>query len=421
MSNAVTAAHTAYMLDGNDGEWLERLTELMGPMLSRGRGLLGYRWRRSADGGVRVGELYVAGGKPGDEEMLRELIANLDTTRASLAYGAPYSFRSLSEIAQEHPTLSDLTDDRDMQRIAHDREVVDFEMLRVDESDGRGWMFTVLRTEVGGIVAPRRALWDRVRAHIAAGARLRMRLAKPDLDGAGAVYDPTSGRLDVNSSEMRTKARRRRLLELIEARRHAEELAEKNPLEAMDLWQGLVDGRWSLLDVVDTDGRAFTVLKENPLQVRSRAALSERERQVAFLVGRGHHVKLVAYELGLTASTVRSQLRSALRKLNLEDRSALCRLVADMSQAGAATRVEDVGVLALAKAPLKIPESLTDAEREVAQLVYKGLTNGDIARTRSTTTHTVANQLATIYRKLDISSRDELMQCLAGSGESFMS
>lgn len=414
MSTAVMATHAAYVLEGDDSEWLEQLTSVMGPLLSRGRGLLGYRWRRAPEGGVQVGELAVAGGKDGDEEMLRELIANLDDTRASLAYGAPYSFRSLSEIALQHPTLDDLTDDRDMQRIAHDREVVDFEMLRVDESDGCGWMFTVLRTEVGGIAAPRRDLWDRVRAHIAAGARLRMRLETPDLDGAQAVYDRASAKLDINSAEIRPADKRRRLLELIEARAQADTIAEDDPLQAMELWQGLIDGRWSLLDVIDTDGRKFTVLKENPLEVRSHTSLSERERQVAFLVGRGHHVKLVAYELGLSASTVRSQLRSALRKLNLEDRSALCRLVADISTPKGATRVEDLGVLALAEAPLRVPESLTDAEREVAQMVYRGMSNGDIAVRRGTAPTTVANQLASIYRKLDISSRDEMMQHLAG-------
>ena len=412
MSNALTAAHAAYALDGTDEEWLERLTTLMGPLLSLGRGLLGYRWQRTADGGVAVGELRMAGGQPGDEEMLRELIANLDVTRASLAYGAPYSFRSLSDIAQDHPTLTDLTDDRDMQQFAHGRAVVDFEMLRVDEADQCGWMFTVLRTEVGGISAPRRDLWDRVRAHIAAGARLRMRLATLDLDGAEAIYDPSSGRLDVNASDMQTVERRRRLLELIEARRHAYDLADHAPREALELWKGLVDGRWSLLDVIDTDGRDFTVLKENPLQVRSRTALSERERQVAFLVGRGHRIKLVAYELGISASTVRSQLRSALRKLNLEDRAALCRLVATLNGPTSPTPVDELGILALAEAPLHMPESLSDAEREVAKMVYDGSTNREIARRRGTATTTVANQLASIYGKLDIASRDELITCL---------
>jgi DNA-binding CsgD family transcriptional regulator len=180
----------------------------------------------------------------------------------------------------------------------------------------------------------------------------------------------------------------------------------------MELWQGLVDGRWSLLDVIDSDGRAFTVLHENPIYVRSSVALSERERQVAYLVGRGHHIKLVAYELGLSASTVRSQLRSALRKLNCDDRSALQRLVATIDGAELAASLDSLGVLALSTKPLELPASLSEAEREVARLVCDGLSNAEIAEQRGTATRTVANQLAAIYQKLDVDSRAELVRAL---------
>jgi DNA-binding NarL/FixJ family response regulator len=412
MTNAVQAAHAAYALELDDADWLAQLAELIGPLLDRGRGLVAFRWRHTADHGVQPGEMTVAGGKPGDAEMLRELLANLDHRRAYLAYGAPYGYRSLSEIAQDHPTLTDLTEDSDMQRIAHDRAIVDFEMLRVDEADGRGWMFSVLRTDIGGLSEPRRQLWQRVGAHIGAGARLRLQLDDIDLDGAAAVFDGATGRLDVHDHALEPTDRRARLLELIEARREAERLASTHPHKAMNLWEGLIDGRWSLLDVIDSDGRTFTVLRENPLDVRSSMALSERERQVAYLVGRGHHVKLVAYEMGLSPSTVRSQLRSALQKLNLDDRTGLHRLVATVDNPEPNTELEDLGVLALADAPLRLPNALTDAEREVATLVYDGLSNADIADRRGTATRTVANQLASIFDKLDVDSRAGMIRRL---------
>jgi DNA-binding CsgD family transcriptional regulator len=413
MSNAIRAAHAAYTLDESDGEWLEQLTDLVGPLLDRGRGVVTFRWRRLTSGVVEPDLMQVWGGHSGDGEMLRELLGNLDETRSYLAYCAPYSYRSLSEIARDHPTLEDLTDDRDMQRIAHDRRVVDFEMLRVDESDGCGWMFSVLKTEIGGISGPRRELWDRVRAHIAAGARLRTKLSRPELDGAAAIFDRTNGTLEVQHDDLEAADRRQRLLELIEARREAKRIADRAPLQAIELWEGLVAGRWSLLDVVDTDGRAFTILRENSLEVRSHVALSQRERQVAFLVGRGCHIKLVAYELGLSPSTVRSQLRSALTKLNLEDVGALCRLVATISGSDDTTSLDELGVLALADAPPRIPKNLTGAEREVAALVFDGLSNLEIAGSRDTSPRTVANQLSSIYRKLGVSSRRELVRLLA--------
>ena len=415
MSNAVRAAHAAYALELDDREWLEHLAGLIGPLMDRGRGVVAFRWRHTDEGGVEPGEMVIDGGQPGDEAMLRALLANLDERRAYLAYGAPYSYRSLSEIARDHPTLDDLTDDRDMQRIAHDRDLIDFEMLRVDEAAGRGWMFSVLLTDIRDLSETRRMLWERVAAHIAAGARLRKQLAKVDLDQASAVFDTATGRLEVRSLELKHTDRRARLLELIEARQQADSRADDDPLAAMDLWEGLVTGRWSLLDVVDTDRRAYTVLHENPLEVRSTVELSERERQVAYLVGRGRRIKLIAYELGLSPSTIRSQLRAAMRKLNVDERSGLHRLVASVANPDPAANLDELGILALADHPARVPKSLSDAEREVASLVYRGLSNADIASRRGTAPRTVANQLASIYRKLDVDGREGLVQHLAAS------
>ncbi len=58
--------------------------------------------------------------------------------------------------------------------------------------------------------------------------------------------------------------------------------------------------------------------------------------------------------------------------------------------------------------------ALTPAERDVATLVASGAKNAEIARRRGTSVRTVANQLASIYRKLGVSSRAELVRKLSG-------
>jgi DNA-binding CsgD family transcriptional regulator len=55
------------------------------------------------------------------------------------------------------------------------------------------------------------------------------------------------------------------------------------------------------------------------------------------------------------------------------------------------------------------PPALTDAEVEVARLVMRGASTADIARGRGVSTRTIANQLASIYRKLGVGSRAELV------------
>jgi len=59
-------------------------------------------------------------------------------------------------------------------------------------------------------------------------------------------------------------------------------------------------------------------------------------------------------------------------------------------------------------APGECLPALTDAEREIALDVAQGLSNRAIAKKRKRAVRTIANQLASIYRKLRIASRAEL-------------
>lgn len=56
---------------------------------------------------------------------------------------------------------------------------------------------------------------------------------------------------------------------------------------------------------------------------------------------------------------------------------------------------------------------LTPAERAVARLAAAGSSNAEIGRERGCSSRTVANQLASIYRKLGVGSRGELIALLA--------
>lgn len=53
-------------------------------------------------------------------------------------------------------------------------------------------------------------------------------------------------------------------------------------------------------------------------------------------------------------------------------------------------------------------DRLTEAEQQVALAALAGLSNAEIGRLRGSSPRTVANQLATIFRKLGVSSRAEL-------------
>jgi DNA-binding CsgD family transcriptional regulator len=65
----------------------------------------------------------------------------------------------------------------------------------------------------------------------------------------------------------------------------------------------------------------------------------------------------------------------------------------------------------------EVVDGLTPAERSVAQLAMTGMSSAAIARRRRCSARTVANQLASVYRKLGVQSRGELAARLADRGE----
>ena len=62
-------------------------------------------------------------------------------------------------------------------------------------------------------------------------------------------------------------------------------------------------------------------------------------------------------------------------------------------------------------------QALTAAEEQIVDFVAQGMSNVAIARARGTSVRTVANQLASIYRKLDICSRHELLVLVSRGSE----
>lgn len=75
----------------------------------------------------------------------------------------------------------------------------------------------------------------------------------------------------------------------------------------------------------------------------------------------------------------------------------------------------DYVVLSYALPEPRLPPSFTAAERAVACSLLRGMTNREIARERGSSTRTIANQVAAIFRKLGVASRIELAERLTQS------
>lgn len=69
-------------------------------------------------------------------------------------------------------------------------------------------------------------------------------------------------------------------------------------------------------------------------------------------------------------------------------------------------------VISMPRLALEDLAKVTEAEREVVALTLEGMSNAEIAKERAVSERTVANQLSSVYRKLGVNSRAELVAWL---------
>jgi DNA-binding CsgD family transcriptional regulator len=176
-----------------------------------------------------------------------------------------------------------------------------------------------------------RALWNRIATHISAGARLslagKVETTGDVSAGAEAVLTP-SGAIAHAEPEAQSAGSREAIRHAARAIDRARSRVRGNEDEALDLWLGLVSGRWSLVDRFDNDGRRFLVACRNDPHVNDPRGLTLRERQVLAYSAMGHPLKMIAYTLGLSVSTVSARRRRAMRKLGLQTQADVVSLFA---------------------------------------------------------------------------------------------
>ena len=78
---------------------------------------------------------------------------------------------------------------------------------------------------------------------------------------------------------------------------------------------------------------------------------------------------------------------------------------------------ERLVVLSFPLASYQLPETLTEAEYEIGLALLQGKSNREISDLRGTSERTVANQIASIFRKMDVSTRAEFARLAARPDE----
>lgn len=408
----ISVIEASYRLDCMDQTWLDEVFGHAEPLLDRGMGCDAWTYRCTPTS-FQLEQQTTRAGK-----LLRL------TTRLGHALAPPRWFdlvyRSGGTVGTASESIYPHISNKHFLRLTKGRSR-DLFMTGGQSGTDLGIALAVLLRDERAPSAMERKRWPQITAHLGAGLRLRtvahqLTLDSPPID---AVLDANGSCHDARN-EATAASVREKLREAVRRVDWARTAAGRSePDAAMDNWEGLVDGRWSLVDKFDTDGKRFVVAVKNDPAFPDPRGLAPRERQVAEFVGLGRTTKQIAYLLGVSLSAVTNCTGRAQQKLGL---SSLTELASFFAPAGLRRKLAERAVsgeqLLVGAYPLVDEQrigSLTAAEQTIVADLVSGSTNCDIARRRGSSDRTVANQVQSIFRKLGARSRADLAASLQAS------
>jgi len=201
----------------------------------------------------------------------------------------------------------------------------------------------------------------------------------------------------------------------------ASEISQQFELAA--LWRELASGAVTAADAFCSDDRCFVVTRATPPGVSAPAVLSARNLHLVQRVLLGVQQKVVAIELGVSASCVAGTISLCAGAMGLgctasrmptlvlmavrahvENMPPVLACSAQFRFEGNSYRVVS------AQRPVPGPWlALSPAEREVVTLLVERCTTAEIATLRHTSNRTVANQLGSVMNKLGARGRLEVV------------
>jgi DNA-binding CsgD family transcriptional regulator len=318
-ADPLSVVEAAYRFEASQEEWLRGIAQATYAQLGAGIGMLAFPYRVLDDSRVE------ATGKPCVIDMPEEF----GTQSVAMVQSLPPNYVRRTFMRCEVTTQSQVTDP----------EVVAFNAPMRPMMEAMGWHDLVV---CGGMDPSRHglylgawlpkltklppqvaAMWNRVAVHLTAATRLRHRLG---IDGPGApdaVLAPDGKLLHAEGEAADREARSALFTAVREVERARTKLRRHHPEQAVDEWKGLVSARWTLLDQFESDGKRYVVARRNDVEPGGAEALTARERQALGYAALGHGNKLIAYEMGVSASTVGVLLHRAARKLGARTRAEL--------------------------------------------------------------------------------------------------
>jgi DNA-binding NarL/FixJ family response regulator len=293
--------------------WLGHVARALRPLLERGGGLLGYGFDASDMRLIKLGDPVFAGACPEVWSAMQRSTDGLEPRAVQRTYLGSQPFGTVAQrfLGSTRGVFSELA-----RRHYAPNGFADLLVLHIVDADRRGCLFATPLPTSAAASRKEIRMWSRVAAHLRAGYRSSVRHGD-DVEAVDAILEPNGRALHARGFAT-TRAGREVLREAaLRAQRARTARARADVSSALDLWQELIAGRWTLIERFDADGRRFLLARRNEADVQRHVQLTSREREIASRVLRGDSSKLIAHDLLVSEATISEHLKHALAKLNL--------------------------------------------------------------------------------------------------------
>jgi DNA-binding CsgD family transcriptional regulator len=315
-ADEIAVVEAAYRLDGTEAQWLEGLARAASSQVTGHCGVAAVSVHVDP-AGPRLRKVACSGGRPTLPGAVTEYMRLARPEVLARTFGAS-PCTTIGAVLGEDELEADPAS-----RVLFDLGIRD--AMGVVALDPAGFLVVLATYFPKATTLSRTTVsrWSRVASHLAAGFRVRRGLQAAEshavptspVPGCEAVLSP-NGRLEhAEPAAQRARAALARAVLNIQTARGP--LRREDRDGALQAWQGLVAGRWSLVDHVDTDGKRFLVARKNDSAAPQLAGVSALECRVLSARARGLPLKLIAYDLGLSMSCVSKHLHAGMHKLGV--------------------------------------------------------------------------------------------------------
>jgi DNA-binding CsgD family transcriptional regulator len=322
-ADLLSIVDAAHRWDLEDASWLAGLAEAVLPHLDDGFGVAAFEFYRPGDGLPEV----VQRCHLGIPDKLAAIYPTIFQTMDPEIRQRPFRMGPCITGSQMMGKRRGFLEEPHMKQYAQKFGMYDSFWITAAEPSGRGCGFHAGRTRLTRASAAQVLQWGRIAAHLSNAVRLRHTLKGIPSGQAGtdpeAIFDP-SGKLHDATGEARSEKARdllRHAVLMLEKSRGP--LRRKDPEKSLEIRKALVAGRWSLVDQIEQNGNRYIVARQNEPTATGPALLSKREKVIVGYALLGHHDKQIAYDLGISHSTVRVLLGRAKKRLGVRSRKEL--------------------------------------------------------------------------------------------------